>query len=86
MYNDGECGTEFALMAAASHTHSYGSGWKYNEASHWHECTCGDEAETAAHSFQWVIDKEATAAGKGSKHEECSVCGYKKGSRRDSGD
>lgn len=78
VYNDGECGTEFALMAAASHTHSYGSGWKYNEASHWHECTCGDEAETAAHSFQWVIDKEATAAGKGSKHEECSVCGYKK--------
>ena len=24
----------------------------------------------------WVIDKEATATEKGSKHEECMVCGY----------
>lgn len=29
-------------------------------------------------TFKWVIDKEATAAGKDSKHEECSVCSYKK--------
>ena len=29
-------------------------------------------------SFKWVVDKEATATQKGSKHEECKVCGYKK--------
>ena len=26
----------------------------------------------------WVTDKEATTTEKGSKHEECSVCGYAK--------
>ena len=60
------------------HTHSYGSEWKYNADNHWHECSCGDKADKAAHDFKWVVDKEATATKKGSKHEECKVCGYKK--------
>ena len=63
---------------AASHTHSYGTAWKCDGTNHWHECACGDKADTAAHTFKWVTDKEATATEKGSKHEECSVCGYKK--------
>ena len=60
------------------HTHSYGSDWKYDADTHWHECSCGDKADKAAHDFKWVVDKEATATQKGSKHEECKVCGYKK--------
>ena len=60
------------------HTHSYGSEWKYDADNHWHECSCGDKADKAAHDFKWVVDKEATATQKGSKHEECRVCGYKK--------
>ena len=60
------------------HTHSYGSEWKYDPDNHWHECSCGDKADKAAHDFKWVVDKEATATQKGSKHEECKVCGYKK--------
>ena len=60
------------------HTHSYGSDWKYDVDNHWHECSCGDKADKAAHDFKWVVDKEATATQKGSKHEECKVCGYKK--------
>ena len=63
---------------AASHTHSYGTAWKCDGTNHWHECACGDKADTAAHTYKWVTDKEATATEKGSKHEECSVCGYKK--------
>ena len=63
---------------AASHTHSYGTAWKCDGTNHWHECACGDKADTAAHTFKWVTDKEATAIEKGSKHEECTVCGYKK--------
>lgn len=63
---------------AASHTHSYGTSWKCDGTNHWHECACGDKADTAAHTFKWVTDKEATATEKGSKHEECTVCGYKK--------
>ena len=60
------------------HTHSYGSDWKNDATNHWHECSCRDKADKAAHVFKWVVDKEATATQKGSKHEECRVCGYKK--------
>lgn len=60
------------------HSHSYGTAWKYDGTNHWHECACGDKADTAAHTFKWVTDKEATATEKGSKHEECTVCSYKK--------
>ena len=71
--------TELTMIpTAASHTHSYGTAWKCDGTNHWHECACGDTADTAAHTFKWVTDKEATATEKGSKHEECTVCGYKK--------
>ena len=62
----------------SEHSHSYGSEWKNDATNHWHECSCGDKADKAAHSFKWVVDKEATATKKGSKHQECKVCGYKK--------
>ena len=62
----------------SSHTHSYGTEWKYDGTNHWHECQCGDKADTAAHSFQWVIDKAATKEATGIKHEECTVCGAKR--------
>ena len=62
----------------SAHTHSYGTEWKYDDTNHWHECECGDKADTAAHSFQWVIDKAATKEATGIKHEECTVCGAKR--------
>ena len=61
-----------------SHNHNYGTEWKYDETNHWHECEDGEKADITAHNFKWIIDKEATTAEKGSKHEECTVCGYKK--------
>lgn len=64
--------------APPSHTHSYGTDWKYDDNNHWHECECGDKADLAAHSFQWVIDKAATKEATGSRHEECTVCGAKR--------
>ena len=71
--------TELTMTPMAdSHTHSYGTDWKADTNNHWHKCACGDKADTASHTFKWVTDKEATATEKGSKHEECSVCGYKK--------
>ena len=60
------------------HTHSYSSDWKSDSINHWHECSCGDKDDVAAHSFKWVVDKEATATKKGSKHEECKFCGYQR--------
>ena len=61
-----------------SHNHNYGTEWKYDSTNHWHECKCGNKADITAHNFKWIVDKEATATEKGSKHEECTVCGYKK--------
>ena len=68
------------ILAATDHS---ASDWKSDNTDHWKECTvvgCGVviEGSKAAHDFKWVVDKEATATKKGSKHEECKVCGYKK--------
>ena len=82
--SDGSDGTMWVLTdltmtpAADGHTHKYGTEWKYDETNHWHECECGNKADIKAHTFKQIIDKEATATEKGSKHEECTVCGYKK--------
>ena len=62
----------------SEHTHVYGDEWKFDDENHWKECTCGDKAEVTAHSFRWVVDREATADEKGSRHEECEICGYKR--------
>ena len=62
----------------SAHTHSYGTDWKYDGDNHWHECSCGDKTDTAAHDFKWVIDKAATKEAAGIKHEECTVCGAKR--------
>lgn len=70
--------TVIVTYKSIPHIHSYGADWKSDADNHWHECPCGDRKDTAAHSFKWVIDKEATATTRGSKHEECTVCGYKK--------
>ena len=61
----------------ASHTHTYGTEWKSDAYKHWHECSCGAKSEEAAHTAgEWIIDTPATATTSGSKHKECTVCGY----------
>ncbi len=62
--------------------HVYSDSWTYDETNlhqyHWRECECGDKGYMEEHSFQWVIDKEVQGDKPGRKHEECSVCHYKK--------
>ena len=55
--------------------HEYGD-WKYDDKAHWKECECGVKTDRVAHSFVWIVDKEATATADGSRHEQCEVCGY----------
>ena len=82
--SDGSDGTMWVLTdltmtpAADGHTHKYGTEWKYDESNHWHECECSNKADITAHNFKWIVDRKATTTEKGSKHEECTVCGYKK--------
>ena len=60
------------------HEHAFGTEWVSDAAGHWHVCDCGEISDYAAHTFKWVIDKDATATEAGSKHEVCTVCGYEK--------
>ncbi len=77
VYTDGACSTTFAIQAAAAHTHSYGTEWKYDGTNHWHACACGDKADNAAHVLTWVVDRKATVEQKGAMHQECTVCGFR---------
>lgn len=82
-YFSDEAGTQEIALAdtvipkLTEHT-ADGSGWHSDETGHWNTCECGEKLNEAAHTFEWVTDKEATAAEAGSKHEECTVCGYAK--------
>ena len=68
------------------HTHTYdGSPWYADTESHWHQCTdgtCPDPSNStkdqAPHTFVWKVDTEATKTQTGLKHEECTVCGFKR--------
>ena len=68
------------------HTHTYaGSPWYQDAQSHWHWCTdkdCPDQngstKDLARHTFVWKVDTAATRAQTGLKHEECTVCGFKR--------
>ncbi|MBQ8292902.1 MAG: hypothetical protein IJX78_03725 [Bacilli bacterium] len=51
--------------------------WLSDETGHWHNCECGEKVDFAKHTFEWVVDKEPTTTEAGTKHEECTVCGYK---------
>lgn len=78
VYSDGECSANFEVKTNDAHKHSYGTEWKYSEADHWHECSCGDKSDKSAHTFEWKTDKDASKTETGLKHEECSICGAKR--------
>ncbi|MFR2886367.1 MAG: hypothetical protein ACLTCB_09115, partial [Merdibacter sp.] len=40
-------------------------------------CTrCHEKSEVHAHTYQWIIDKEATTEAEGLRHARCMVCGH----------
>lgn len=73
------CG--YVITPALGHTNHDVDTTKFesDETNHWNTCSgCNEKQNVSAHEFEWKIDKDATATEKGSKHEECKVCGYKK--------
>ena len=52
-----------------------GSGWKSDETSHWHICTCGEQIDKAGHDFEWQTVVAATVSSKGLRQQVCKVCG-----------
>ena len=67
--------SETVIPKLAEHTPD-NTGWHSDETNHWNTCECGEKLNEAAHTFEWVTDKEATATEAGSQHKECTVCGY----------
>ena len=92
-YNDGSGNSDIKVRQTITvgayegpHTHTYaGSRWYSDENSHWRQCTdkdCPDPrasaTELASHTFVWKVDQAATTTQTGLKHEECTVCSYKR--------
>ena len=71
------CSADVVIAKSAEHT-TDSTGWHSDADNHWNTCECGEKLNLSGHSFTWVIDKEASAEEKGSKHEQCTVCGYAK--------
>ena len=57
--------------------HSFGSEWKYDGTSHWHECACGERDAEAPHSYgDWTVTVPATEDSEGEHEHTCTACGY----------
>ena len=69
--------SETVIPKLSEHTPD-NTGWHSDDNNHWNTCACGAKLNEAAHTFEWVIDKQPTETEAGSKHEECTVCGYAK--------
>jgi len=49
----------------------------FKNTNHWHECLCGDKINLAIHtSGDWITTTPTTHTTVGSKHKECTICGY----------
>ena len=60
-------------------SHTYGTEWKYDTTSHWHECACGEKSDLGGHSYDdGVVTKEPTTEAEGEMTYTCEVCGNKK--------
>ena len=73
------CGKTKTEEIAKLTTHTPGAEWVMDENGHWHICSvCEARCDEAGHSFEWIVDKAPTADKTGLKHEECSICHYKR--------
>ena len=59
------------------HSHSYGTQWKSDSISHWHECDCGEKADIAYHiSDNGVVTLQPTETSEGIMTYSCTICDY----------
>lgn len=61
------------------HDHNNADGIYENDAdNHWKICDdCGNPYDVESHtSSEWIVDLEATSNTDGSRHKECTICGY----------
>lgn len=71
------CGyTKDEVIPPLTHTHKFGSQWKYDDNIHWHECACGARDGEAAHVLVAKTVKNPTCTEDGVQELTCD-CGYK---------
>ena len=81
--------TLYAIWEDKPHTHTYSTTWSTDETNHWHECTCGDKKDLAAHVDANndhncdVCDKKMSDHTGGTAtckdKATCTICGQKYG-------
>ena len=67
------------LTACNKNKHNFSSDWKFDEKTHWHECTTKkhtDTTEKLPHEFKEEIVKAADYGVVGEKKFTCEKCGY----------
>lgn len=80
--NDGSgVSGELKITVVKRHEHVYEAAWSYDANKHWHACTAsgcdGSKSDLGTHTAgEWIVDKEATEEEEGSRHKECTICGY----------
>ena len=68
-----------SIFSACNKKHKYSSEWKFDDKTHWHECTAKkhtDTTEKLPHEFKEEIVKAADYGVVGTKKFTCKVCGY----------
>ena len=68
-----------SIFSACNKKHKYSSEWKFDEKTHWHECTTKkhtDTSEKLPHEFKEEIVKAADYGVVGTKKFTCKDCGY----------
>ena len=68
-----------SIFSACNKKHKYSSEWKFDEKTHWHECTTKkhtDTTEKTPHEFKEEIVKAADYGVVGEKKFTCKDCGY----------
>ena len=68
-----------SIFSACNKKHKYSSEWKFDEKTHWHECTTTkhtDTSEKLPHEFKEEIVKAADYGVVGEKKFTCEKCGY----------
>lgn len=72
--------TEEIPAIAPEHRHTFATEWTKDEKGHWHAATCehiSQKSGFATHTAgEWIVDTPAQIGVAGSKHKECTVCGY----------
>lgn len=83
--DDGDCTTAVKCSvcdgtAIAAKQHDYGKTYQSNDKEHWQICKnagCTHQTTKTKHTAgNWIVDTKATVEKEGSRHKECSTCGY----------